>query len=188
MTENVAQDANQNPYAGAQPAAQTPATPGAAPARPKTVEMAFWLLMAAVALVLIRIPVGIMAVKSEKHKEEIASIFGEANIPWWSSEEISGYVSAGIFTGIILTGIALLSRMGFSWPRIVLIVVVILSAMNTRVQFFASVITVYPAAWVTLVSVLLSLAATVLLFLTPSNHYFKSMGQYRKGKKQLSKA
>ncbi|MCC3292177.1 MULTISPECIES: hypothetical protein [unclassified Arthrobacter] len=184
MSEQMAQDANYNPYAGVQPA--TPATaPVAAPARPKTVETAFWLLIAAAALVLIRIPVGIAAVNSEKHKEEVGSIFGTANIPWWTSEEISGYVSGGIFTAVILTAIALLSRMGFGWPRIVLILVVISTALNTRVQFFASVVTVYPAAWVTLVSVLLSLAATVLLFLTPSNHYFKSMGQYRKGKKPV---
>ncbi|MCQ1996520.1 hypothetical protein [Arthrobacter sp. zg-Y1171] len=180
MTEKIAQDANQNPYAGAQPVA-----PGNAPARPKTVEMAFWLLLAAAALVLIRIPVGIMAVNKDDHKSEIESFLGPDNVPIWIRNEISDYVWAGVITAVILAAIALLSRMGLGWPRIVLIVVAVLTALNSRVQFFASVIPVYETAWVTLISVLLTLAATVLLFLTPSNHYFKSMGQYRKGKKAV---
>ncbi|MCQ1954516.1 MULTISPECIES: hypothetical protein [Arthrobacter] len=180
MSENVAQDANYNPYAGVQPVA-----PGNAPARPMTVEMAFWLLLAAAALVLIRIPVGIMAVNKDDHKSEIESFLGPDNVPIWIRNEISDYVWAGVITAVILAAIALLSRMGFGWPRIVLIFVVIFTALNTRVQFFASVIPVYETAWVTLASVLLSLVAAVLLFLAPSGAYFKSMGQYRKGKKAV---
>ena len=182
MSENVSQDTSYNAYAGGQPAAHTPA-----PSRPKTVETAFWLLMAAAALVLIRIPVGIMAVNTDKHKTYIENGLGPDNVPIWVAGEISGYVVSGIVTAVILAAIALLSRMGLGWARIVLIVVVVFTALNARVQFFASLVTVYETAWVTLASVLLSLAAAVLLFLKPSNNYCTSAGAYRKGRK-LSQA
>jgi hypothetical protein len=134
-------------------------------------------------LVLVRIAVGIAVVNSAGHKETIGETLGAANIPFWVAEETSGYVWPGIITAVILGAIALLSRMGYGWPRIVLILVTISTALNARVQFFASIITVYETAWVTLVSVLLTLAAVVLLFLAPSGTYFKSMRQYRKGRK-----
>lgn len=177
MSEKLAQDASHNP-AGVQPTSTK-----AAPARPKTVETAFWLLVAAAVLVLVRIAVGIAVVNSAGHKETIGETLGTANIPFWVEEQTSGYVWSGIITAVILGAIALLSRMGYGWPRIVLILVTISTALNTRVQFFASIITVYETAWVTLVSVLLTLAAVVLLFLAPSGTYFKSMRQYRKGRK-----
>lgn len=68
-------------------------------------------------------------------------------------------------------------------PQFSTIVVGILAALNTRVQFFASIVAVYETARVTLASVLRSLAAAVLLFLKPSNAYCKSTGQHREGRK-----
>ncbi|WP_342022989.1 hypothetical protein AAE021_14295 [Arthrobacter citreus] len=182
LSEKMVQDATNNPYAG-----DRPAVPAIAPARPTTVEAAFWLLLAAAALVLIRIPVGIWAVNKEEHKSFIENGLGPDNVPIWVGGEISGYVWSGVITAVILAAIAMLSRMGLGWPRIVLVVVVIFTTLNTRVQFFASLVTVYETAWVTLASVLLSLAAAVLLFLKPSNAYFRSTGAYRKGRK-LSQA
>lgn len=182
MSEKMVQNTNSNPHAGA----QSP-TRGVTPVRPATVGAAFGLLLAAAALVLLRIPVGMWAVNKDENKSVIEDALGPDNVSVWVAGEISGYVWLGVITAVLLAGIALLARRGLGWPRIVLIVVVIFTALNTRVQFFASLVTVYETAWVTVASVLLSLAATVLLFLKPSNEYFKVTGQYRKGR-QLSQA
>ena len=177
MSEKTGRDANDNPYAGAQSA-----LPAAAPARPKTVEAAFWLLVAAAALVLSRIPVGVAVVNTDEHRSVIANRLGPDNVIPWMAGEIFGYFGFGLVTAVILAAIAALSYEGHGWSRIVLIVVVIVTALDTRVQFFASLVTVYETAWLALASVLLSLAAAVLLFLKPSNEYCKSAGQYRKGR------
>ena len=179
--ENVSQETGYSSSDGARQAAPAK-TRALTPARAKTVETAFWLLIAAAVLVLVRIPVGMWAVDKDEHKKAIEDFLGPDNVPIWTGNEVSEYIWAGVITALILTAIAVLSRMGLGWPRIVLIVVAVFTALNARVQFFASVIPVYETAWVTLISVLLTLAATVLLFLKPSNDYFKAIKQHRKGK------
>lgn len=182
MSEKMGRDAYENPHPGARSG-----LPAAAPPRPRTVEAAFWLLVAAASLAIIRIPVAVAAANTEKYKSVIANGLGRENVVMWMAGQIFGNVLWGLITAVILAAIAVLSQAGHSWSRIVLIIVVIVTALNARAQFFASPVTVYETAWVTLASVLLSLAAVVLLFLKPSNNYCTSAGQYRTGKK-LSQA
>ncbi|MCC3280428.1 hypothetical protein LJ754_14855 [Arthrobacter sp. zg-Y40] len=177
----MSQETSYSNSGGFQPATPAPAK-AMAPARAKTVETAFWLLLAAAATVLIRIPVAIVTANQDRYKSQMERSLGPENAEIWANNQIEGFTTAGIITALILIALALLSRMGHGWPRIVLIVVVVLTALNTRVQFSGSLVDVYEVAWVTLVSVVLTLAATVLLFLKPSSDYFKARKQHRKSK------
>lgn len=182
MSEKTAQNANHSSNAPG-----GPGTALAAPARAKTVEIAFWLLLASAAAVLIRIPVAISVLNTDEFKTRLEETFGAyVIVPNWIASESSGYVWSGIITAVVLAAIAVLVRMGLGWPRFVLIVVTVLTALNMRVQFTQEPV-VMAAAWVTLAAVLLMLAATVLLFLPQSGAYFKSRGQYRKDR-TLSRA
>ncbi|WAP51778.1 hypothetical protein OL239_18955 [Arthrobacter sp. ATA002] len=177
MSEKMAQNANQGSSTAGGPVAAP-----AAPARAKTVGIAFWLLVAAAAAVLIRIPVGISAVNSDEYKAELEAVFGRnVIVPNWIASESSAYVWSGIITAAVFAAIAVLIRMGLGWPRFVLVLSVVLTGLNMRVQFTQEPV-VTAAAWVTLASVLLALAAAVLLFLPQSGAYFKSVSRGRKNK------
>lgn len=130
---------------------------------------------------------GISALNTDEFKARLEETFGDyVIVPNWIASETSAYVWSGIITAVICAAIAVLVRMGLGWPRFVLIVVTVLTALNLRVQFTQEPV-VTSAAWVTLAAVLLTLAAAVLLFLPQSGAYFKANGQYRKGK-ALSRA
>ena len=145
--------------------------------RTNTVEIAFWLLLASAAAVLIRIPVGISAVNTDEFKAELEAVFGRnVIVPNWIASESSAYVWSGIITAVIFAALAVLVRMRMGWSRYVLIVAAVLTGLNMRVQFTQEPV-ISSAAWVTLASVLLALAATVLLFLPQSRAWFASKAQ-----------
>ncbi len=143
--------------------------------------MAFWLLIASAAAVLIRIPVGISAINTDEFKAELDAVFGRnVIVPNWIASESSAYVWSGIVTALIFAALALLVRMRMGWSRYVLIAATVLTGLNMRVQFTQEPV-VTAAAWVTLASVLLALAAAVLLLFLPQSWAYFAAGRAKSG-------
>ncbi|MCC9205896.1 hypothetical protein LOC60_12710 [Arthrobacter sp. zg-Y769] len=170
-------------YAGGQPA--TAPAPAAAPARPKTVDLAFWLLIASVAFLIIRIPVGLAILNSAGYAAAL-----EANHEGtYFIVDVPGTIEmrtpSMIYPPLLMAAITLLSaifiRKGHNWARILLAVFAALSLLVAVVMMLVEV-PVMAAVLMSLAAAVLTLAATVLVFLTPSGAYFRLMGQYRRGK------
>ncbi|CEA09789.1 hypothetical protein BN1051_03162 [Arthrobacter saudimassiliensis] len=146
-----------NPYAG------MPQAPAAEPVRPRTVELAFWLVIASSVL-------------------NILNYFLTLN---YVTEMSGGAVVTGaaaggfIFGTAIRIALAALARQGQNWARIVLTVFAALSLTGLLGLFVAG-----PLAGLTgLLAIATFVAAAVMLFLKPSNEFFTASKAYRQAKK-----
>ena len=180
MSEKTPQDTNYGYTAHPQVSAA-----GAPPARPTTIEAAFWMLVGAALLLIIRIPAGIAVLNSEEYQAELEAEFEASgyivDVPATVASGTSFLVLAGIVSAAVLLLCAILSRIGQGWPRILLAVVTVLSLLNLRVLATDDV-PVMAMVLLTAGSVLLTLVATVLLFLKPSSGFFKARKQHRQAK------
>ncbi|MCC3291712.1 MULTISPECIES: hypothetical protein [unclassified Arthrobacter] len=164
---------NYNAFSGGQPAA-----PPAAPERPAAVERGFWLLIASAVVSLIAGILSIVTLMSDEGRSELARVSG------LSSAEADTAVTIGIVTGVVIGVIsvavsvlfAVFARKGHNWARIVITVFAALSlfglvGINGSLEGILS-----------LVSILLIVAAVVLFFTAPATAYFNQMKQYRQAK------
>lgn len=163
-----------------------PGQPVPAPARPKTVAVAFWLLIAAAAFLILRIPVGVAVLNSAGYAEALqASHEGTyfiVDVPGTIAARMPSMIFPPMIMAVITVLAALFIRLGHNWARIVLTVFTVLSALLAW-PMFAVDTPVMPAVLMSLVAVLLTVAATVFLYLAASGAYFKSMKQYRRAGK-----
>ena len=165
---------------------QAPGQPMPAPARPKTIAVAFWLLIAAAAFLIIRIPVGVAVLNSAGYAEALqASHEGTyfiVDVPGTIAARMSSMIFPPMIMAAITVLAALFIRLGHNWARIVLTVFAVLSALLMWPMFSVDT-PVMPAVLMSLAAALLTVAATVFLYLAPSGAYFKSMKQYRRAGK-----
>lgn len=177
MSENLppSTDYSYNAFSGG----QSPAAPAAAPVRPKQVEIAFWLLIASLVLSVISIPVGIAVLNSDDSRALMQSQFEGSGLTVDVDATISAATSVLIFMGIVSSAISLLVaifiRKGHNWARILLTVFAVLSLLNLVDLSVGNL----PAV----AGTLLTVGATVLLYLAPSPAYFTAAKQYRQSKK-----
>ncbi|MBD7996359.1 hypothetical protein H9639_13725 [Arthrobacter sp. Sa2CUA1] len=179
MTENIQQGTNYGSSTGAGPA---PAGAAAAPARPKTVDLAVKMIIAALVVSIIAIPTGIAVLNSEEYQAALFDEFGYyVDVPATVASGITFLIIAGVISAAISLLIAFFIYRGHNWARIVLTVFTVLSLINLR-SLFADGVPVMSSALMSLAAAVLMLAATVVLYLAPSGRYFTAMKQYRKGK------
>lgn len=166
---------NYNAYTGG----QDPAVPAAAPVRPKQVEISFWLLIASLVLSVISIPVGIAVLNSDASRDLMQSQFDGTGLTVDVDATITAATAVLVVVGIISSAVSLLVsifiRKGHNWARIVLTVFAVLSLLNLTDLSVGNL----PAV----AGTLLTVAATVLLYLAPSPAYFTAAKQYRQSKK-----
>lgn len=147
-----------NPYAG------MPQAPAAEPARPRTVELAFWLVIASSVLNILNYFLTL---------DYVNEMSGGA--------VVTGAAAGGfIFGTAIRIALAALARQGQNWARIVLTVLAVLSLTGLLGGLFLA----GPLAGLTgLLSIATFVAAAVLLFLKPSNEFFTASKAYRQARK-----
>lgn len=167
---------NYNAYAGGQGA---PA-PAASPARPKQVDISFWLLIASLVLSLISIPVGIAFLNSPEYRakaeEQLAAAPGAAiDVDTVIASGVIFLVVVAVISLAVSLLVAIFIRKGHNWARILLTIFAVLSLLNF-VDLSASNL-------VAIAATLLTVAATVLLYLNPAPEYFTQMKQYRQSRK-----
>ena len=164
---------NYNAFSGGQPAAAP-----AAPQRPAAVERGFWLLIASAVLSLIAGILSIVELMSDEGRSELAQVSG------LTPAEADTAVTIGIVTALVIGVIsvavsvlfAVFARKGHNWARIVIAVFAGISlfglaGINGSLEGILS-----------LVSILLIIAAVVLFFTKPASAYFSQMQQYRQAK------
>lgn len=139
-----------------------PEKPAGPVALPKEVNLAFWLIIGAGILGLIGIPFNIAAAKEAADSQLPAS---GANI---TPEEFNTMLTAVVVVFAVVGAalyalIAVFVRKGANWARIVATVFAVISLTN----LFGGLV-------ITVLQVLLGMAAVVLLYLKPSNEYFRA--------------
>lgn len=167
---------NYNAYTGGQSA--PPAA--ASPARPKQVDISFWLLIASLVLSIISIPVGIAAMNSPEYRATVEKQMADMPGTAVSADDaIAAAVVLLVVIAVISLAVSLLVaifiRKGYNWARIVLTIFAVLSLLNFVDLSAANLIAV--------AATLLTVAATVLLYLKPAPEYFTQMKRYRQSKK-----
>lgn len=156
---------------------QAPAAPPA-PVRPKQVDLGFWLLIAAAALTIISIPVGISWLNSSEYQATVGGQF--------TAEELDMIIGVALMTtlffAVVSTAIALLValfiRKGHNWARIVATVFAVLGIFNLAGAGAGGLMAV-----LTVLGVLLPVAAVVVLWMKPSTEFFNASKAYRQFKK-----
>lgn len=129
---------------------------------PNTVRTSFWLWIASVVIsaisVIVAVVVGVPAVAGTSSSATSQAIAG-------------GAVAVTAIVGLVIGGglrvlFAFFMLQGRNWARIVLLIVAIL----TLLAGFASILT---GDFITLIALLVVIAATVMMFLPESNAYFR---------------
>jgi hypothetical protein len=150
------------------------------PARPKQVNMGFWLLVGSAVLGLLTLPFAISFI------DNLQGVAREANVELDSafiSTAIAGStfstVLSGIFALAVSVGLAFLVRAGFNWARILVTIFAAFSLFGIFDLFFTGPI----AGVLTLAQILVTVGAVVLLFMKPSNEYFARKKAYRQAQK-----
>lgn len=174
MSDQIPQGYNYNSYSSG----QVPAAP-AAPVRPKQVDLSFWLLIASLVLSVVGIPMGIAAVNSPAYRAQLESITDQAAGGLDMDAAIATATIMLVVIGILSVAVSLLIaifiRKGHNWARFLLAVFAGLSLLNLVDLSLANLTPI--------LATLLTLTATILLFLAPVPAYFKGMKQYRQAKK-----
>ena len=167
-----------NAYASNQAAAAPPA-----PVRPKQVDMGFWLLIAAAVVSIISIPVSFAWMNSVEFEESIVQNSTVAI----SASEMDAIIAITVATTVFIAAIslavallvALFIRKGHNWARIVATVFAALGLLGlTNLATGGALLAV-----LTVLSVLLPVAAVIMLWMKPSTEYFNSAKAYRQFKK-----
>lgn len=195
----------------AYPAPQGAGTQSEMPARPKTVQISFWLyiltaLLGLVGMILsISIYPALRATALEQVREQLAAQGQEDVLPPGTFETILD-VSFGIGIAIGVVGILLYVLFGIfafrgaNWARIVLTVLAGLSVLLTILGLATSAVPVSsdvpsaqlpvpPGSWVLSVAQQVSLVvATVLLWLATSNDWFRGVKEHRRARRELALA
>lgn len=162
------------------------AAPMEEPARPREVNLAFWLLIATAALGLAALPVTLAFLDSPAYLELVEDTNRALGLTV-SADELSATVGlakastviGGIIGAAVSVVLAFLVRAGFNWARILVTVFAALSLFGLLGLFDAG----QAAGILTLVSILATIAAAVLLFLKPSNEYFTRKKAFRQARK-----
>ncbi|MDM7990768.1 hypothetical protein [Arthrobacter sp. zg-Y877] len=155
-----------------------PANPPAAPQRPAAVERGFWLLIASAVASLLGLLLALPELTSDETRSELARQSG------LSAAEVDTAVTIGLVTAITIGLVsvavsvlfAIFARKGHNWARIVITVFAALSLL-TLIGIDGSA-----AGILSLISVLLTVAAVVLFFTKPASAFFAQMKQYRQAK------
>ena len=167
---------NYSAYAGDQGGTPPPA---AIPERPKQVEISFWLLIVGLVLSLVTIPIGIAAINSPENRtvleKQLADQGTAVNLDDALAVATGIVVIIAVLSAAVTILVAVFIRKGYNWARIVLTVFAVLSLLNL-VNPSAANLTAIAAS-------LLTIAATVLLYLKPAPEYFTGMKQYRLSRK-----
>lgn len=167
-----------NAYAGNQPAAAPPA-----PVRPKQVDLGFWLLIAAAVVSAISIPVTISWMNSDGFKDMLA----ETSTVAISASEMDAIVAISaattVFFSVVSLAVALLValfiRKGYNWARIVATVFAVLGLFGLANLTTAGSL----MAVLTVLGIVLPVAAVIMLWMKPSTEYFNGSKAYRQFKK-----
>jgi|SRR4051794_5907513 hypothetical protein len=155
------------PAFGSAPAYGQPAAAGPV-ARPRTVEIAFWLYLAAAVLDVISAIISLtgMGGAIDAAKEQ-ASSQGQELPEGALDAAIGAGIAIGVAFSVVLIAatvvFAILMRRGFGWARWVLLVLAVLSLLGV----FGGVLGI--------LHTLCMVAATVLVFLRPSTEYFRAV-------------
>jgi ABC-type multidrug transport system fused ATPase/permease subunit len=156
------------------------------PARPKQVNMGFWLLVGSAILGLLTLPFAISFMNSPEFIDNLQGVAREANVELDSafiSTAIAGStfstVLSGIFALAVSVGLAFLVRAGFNWARILVTIFAAFSLFGIFDLFFTGPI----AGVLTLAQILVTVGAVVLLFMKPSSEYFARKKAYRQAQK-----
>ena len=165
---------NYGAYGGGQPAPQA-----TEPARPAAVDRGFWLLIASAVVSVIGAILSIVELGSDESRSELAQTSG------LTSADVDTAITVGIVVALVIGVIsvavsvlfAVFARKGYNWARIVITVFAALSLFGL-VGISGSA-----AGIITLVSILLPIAAVVLFFTAPASAYFNQMKQYRQSRK-----
>jgi amino acid transporter len=195
----------------AYPAPSRAVTQSEMPARPRTVQISFWLYVLTALLGLVGMILSISsypalrATALEQVREQLAGQGQEDLLPAGTFETILD-VSFGIGIAIGVVGILLyvlfgiLAFRGANWARIVLTVLAGLSVLLTILGLATSAmpvssdvpaaqLPVVPGAWVLSIAQQVSLVvATVLLWLPASNDWFRRMKEHRRARRDLALA
>ena len=167
-----------NAYAGNQPAAAP-----AAPVRPKQVDLGFWLLIAAAVVSAISIPVTLSWMNSDNFRNSLV----ETSAVAISASELDAIIAfstaLSIFFAVVSIAVAVLValfvRKGYNWARIVATVFAVLGLFGLANLTTAGSL----MAVLTVLGILLPVAAVIMLWMKPSTEYFNGSKAYRQFKK-----
>ncbi|MCC9198466.1 hypothetical protein QNO08_02565 [Arthrobacter sp. zg-Y820] len=173
------QPQNNNFNYNAYPGGQSAPPPASIPARPKQVDISFWLLIASLVLSIISVPFGIAALNSPEARATAQRQLEAQG----AAVDLDAAIAAGtilvvviaVISAVVTLLVAIFIRKGYNWARIVLTVFAVISLLNFTDLSAANLVAI--------VSTLLTIAATVLLYLNPAPAYFNQMKQYRLSKK-----
>ncbi|WAP51542.1 hypothetical protein OL239_17420 [Arthrobacter sp. ATA002] len=178
MSEQAPQENNYNynAYTGGQSA---PA-PVASPERPKQVNISFWLLIACLVLSVLTVPLGIAGLNSAEGRETLENQLQQQNPGNLTVDDvISASTAFLVIVAVLNVAVTLLVaffiRKGHNWARILLTVFTVLSLLALVVPGGLTPLGI--------AGMVLLLAATVLLYITPAPEFFKAMKQYRISRK-----
>ncbi|MFZ3453706.1 hypothetical protein [Arthrobacter sp. 7Tela_A1] len=157
---------------------QTPAAPPA-PVRPKQVDLGFWLLIAAAALSVISIPVGLAWLNSTDYQDQVLGTgITQSDLDAIISITIVTTIFFAVISIAISLLVALFIRKGHNWARIVATVFAVLGLINLTGAGAGGLVAV-----TTILGVLLPVAAVILLWMKPSTEFFNASKAYRQFKK-----
>ena len=150
-----------------------------APERPAAVERGFWMLIASAVISAISLILSVLALTSDEGRAELASTSGLSAADTDTAVTIA--VVTAVVIGVISVAISVLfavfARKGYNWARIVITVFAALS-LTGLIGIDGSV-----AGILSLISILLTIAAVVMFFTAPASAYFKESGAYRQARK-----
>lgn len=156
------------------------------PARPKKIDLAFWLLIGSAVLGLISLPIGIAYMNSPEYLEYLETVARDLGVEVDStslSAGIAGSTASSVVSGIVglavRVGLAFLIRAGFNWARILITIFAALSLFSLLGLFVTGPV----VGILTLASIVATIAAVVLLFMKPSSEYFARKKAYRQAQK-----
>ena len=174
--------ANNNYSYNAYASNQAPAAPPA-PVRPKQVDLGFWLLIAAAVVSVISIPVTISWMNSDGFRDMLA----ETSTTAISASDMDAIIAVSatttVFFSVVSLAIALLValfiRKGHNWARIVATVFAALGLFGMVNLANAGAL----IAVLTVLGVVLPIAAVIALWMKPSTEYFNAAKAYRQFRK-----
>jgi hypothetical protein len=151
----------------------------AAPTAPRPVTVGFWLYLAAAALSVVSLIIGLSAIGGSRDtlRQQLSNQGQQV-----SEDTLNAFIAAGIAVSIIFAVVwvvlfvlfAFFMKKGANWARIVLTIITVLSLLNIASGYGVGA-----------VQVLAAVIATVLIWLRPASSYFNAV-KARKAALRLS--
>ncbi|WP_104092272.1 hypothetical protein [Arthrobacter sp. GMC3] len=162
-----------NPAWSGQPAAVLPQ-------RPRQIQWAFFLILAAAVFQVISTAFTVVYMSSEAFRDSVAAEIAKQNVPETGQDLVGMSVGIALATGVVMAvvavivyvAIAFLVKSGRGWARIVGAVLAAISITH----LFAMTM---PAGIFTVLQVASGIVAIIFCFIAPGSKYFTDMKNFR---------